>query len=223
MDIFCAIEARRAIKWYDDKYKIPEGDLEKLLSLTMMSPTAFNMQNWRFVVVSDPQLRKQIREHAHDQAQITDASTLIILCADLKAWKKQPRQYWSDAPDRVQLSMMYAMREYYGGKWLVERDEAMRSCGIASMTLMLAARGMGYDSCPIAGFNFEAVASLINLPEDHVISMMVTLGKGIKDAWPRNTRLGWDRIVKTDRFIDESEESPDAGQVLDKDKVGAGV
>ena len=47
---------------------------------------------------------------------------------------------------------------------------AMRSCGIAAQTLMLTAQSMGYDSCPMDGFDYEAVAELINLPDNTAFS-----------------------------------------------------
>ena len=53
---------------------------------------------------------------------------------------------------------MPAIDQYYRGKDQVQRDEAMRSCGIAAQTLMLAAKSMGYDSCPMDGFDFDEVA-----------------------------------------------------------------
>lgn len=74
------------------------------------------------------------------------------------------------------------MGMFYEGKKQLQRDEAMRSCGIAAQTLMLAAKSMGYDSNPLIGFDPEKVAELINLPEDHVISLMLVVGKQIKPA-----------------------------------------
>lgn len=59
---------------------------------------------------------------------------------------------------------------------------------------------MGYDSCPMDGFDFEAVGNLIALPQDHVIAMFVAIGKGVKDPWPRGGQLGMDEVVVTDRF-----------------------
>jgi nitroreductase len=76
----------------------------------------------------------------------------------------------------------------------------MRSCGIAAQTLMLAAKAMGYDSCPMDGFDFEAVGKLINLPKDHVITMFVAIGKGTKDPWPRPGQLPQSEVVIQDRF-----------------------
>jgi len=86
MNVPAAIQNRRSVRHFDSEHKMSKKEVEKLLSLAVQSPTAFNIQNWRFVVVQDPQLRKQVREAAWDQPQITDASLLIILCADLKAW-----------------------------------------------------------------------------------------------------------------------------------------
>jgi len=76
----------------------------------------------------------------------------------------------------------------------------MRSCGIAAQTLMLAAKMMGYDSCPMDGFDFEKVAQLIKLPEDHVITMFVAIGKATKEAWPRAGQLAMSEVVINDRF-----------------------
>ena len=97
-----AIRTRRAIKHYDATHSMTPEEVNALLSLAILSPTAFNIQNWRFVVVTDPELRKQIREVAWDQAQVTDASLFIVLCADLKAWEKQPNRYWINAPKEIQ-------------------------------------------------------------------------------------------------------------------------
>ncbi len=195
-----AIRTRRSVKSFDPDHTMREEEVQELLSLALLSPTAFNIQNWRFVVVSDKALRGQIREAAWGQAQVTDASLLIILCADLKAWEKDPGRYWAGAPEEVRQFIVPAIDSYYRGRDEVQRDEAMRSCGIVAETLMLAAKSMGYDSCPMDGFDFAKVGELINLPADHVISMFVAIGKGLQDPWPRPGQLGLDEVVIKDRF-----------------------
>jgi nitroreductase len=195
-----AIESRRAVKHYDANHSMTPEEVNELLSLAILSPTAFNIQNWRFVVVTDTELRKQIRGVAWDQAQVTDASLFIILCADLKSWEKKPDQYWVNAPKEVQEFIVPAIDDYYRGKDQVQRDEAMRSCGIAAQTLMIAAKSMGYDSCPMDGFDFEKVAELIQLPADHVIAMFVAIGKGTKETWPRPGQLNLNDVVIKNSF-----------------------
>ncbi|MCB1127377.1 MAG: nitroreductase family protein, partial [Verrucomicrobiae bacterium] len=125
---------------------------------------------------------------------------LVVLCADLKAWEKNAAGYWRNAPQAVQDFLVPAIAQYYTGRESVQRDECMRSCGLAGQTLMLAAKAMGYDSCPMDGFDFDAVARLINLPADHLISFMIAIGKGTKEAWPRPGQLPYDQVVIENRF-----------------------
>ena len=195
-----AIHSRRSIKNFDANHSMTEEEVNKLLSLAILSPTAFNIQNWRFVVVSDQELRKQIRTVAWGQSQVTDSSLFIVLCADLNSWEKQPDRYWAEVPQEIQDFLLPAIDGYYRGKYQVQRDEAMRSCGIAAQTLMLSAKAMGYDSCPMDGFDFEKVAELIQLPDDHVVAMFVAIGKATKKPWPRGGQLALDEVVIKNRF-----------------------
>jgi nitroreductase len=139
METFEAIGSRRAVKHYDPNHKFTPEEEIKLLSATLLSPTAFNIQQWHFFVLRDMEIRKQIRAVAWDQAQVTKAS-------------------------------------------------------------MLAARDMGYDSCPMDGFDYEAVAKIINLPPDYVISFMIAIGKSTKEAWPRPGQLSYDQVVLENGF-----------------------
>jgi nitroreductase len=200
MKVSQAILERRSIKAYDPQHKMTEDEIAKLMSLAMLSPTAFNIQNWRFVVVTDPALRKDIRAVSWDQAQVEDASLLVVLTADLKAWEKQPERYWENASKPVQDYLVTAIGQYYSDNELVQRDEAMRSCGMAAMTMMLAAKEMGYDTCPMDGFDFDAVAKLLNLPDDHTPVMFVVVGKALKEAQPRGGQLHMNEVVIYNKF-----------------------
>lgn len=200
METFEAIESRRAIKHYEPNHKLTLAEEKKLLGAALLSPTAFNIQQWRFVIVRDMELRKQIRAVAWDQAQVTEASLLIVVCGDLKSWEKDPVRYWKDAPEPVSKFMIPAIKAYYDNKPQVQRDEVMRSCGIAGQTLMLAARAMGYDSCPMDGFDFDAVGNIIKLPSDHAISFMIAIGKSTKEAWPRPGQLPYEQVVLENGF-----------------------
>ena len=200
MDTFDAIKERRSVKHYDPNYKLSDEEIEKLLSLAVLSPTSFNIQNWRFVTIKDPEIRKQIRSVSWDQAQVTESSLLLALCADLKAWKKNPERYWTNVPKDAQDFLIPAIGPFYEGNEQLQRDEAMRSCGIAAQTLMLAAKSMGYDSNPMIGFDPEKVSEIINLPDDHVISMLLVIGKQIQPAMPRGGQLPLSEVVYTDKF-----------------------
>lgn len=200
MNVSEAVRQRRAIKWYDPEHKIPEETFRTLMEHAILSPTAFNIQNWRFVRVIDPEQRKAIRAAAWDQAQVTDASELLVLCFDTKAWERDPHRYWRKAPQEVQEFLVPAIDDYYRDKPQVERDEGMRSCGLIGQTIMLMAQELGYQSCPMDGFDFNAVAKIINLPADHEIAFMIAIGKGTKEAWPKPGQLDLEEVMVSNRF-----------------------
>ncbi|MEM9413706.1 MAG: nitroreductase family protein, partial [Planctomycetota bacterium] len=152
-------------------------------------------------LLKDAELRSKIRtEFGNDQSQMTDASLLVLFTADVNAWKKEPARYWKNSPQEVSDLLVNWMGPFHEGREWLQRDEAQRSIGMAMQTLMLAAKGMGYDSCPMIGFDIEKVSELIQLPEDHVMGPMVAVGKGTKDPWPKPGQLPLSEIVYENSF-----------------------
>jgi nitroreductase len=200
LDTFSAITQRRSVKHYDPDYKMSEAEVNKLLELALLSPTSFNMQNWRFVVVQDQALKEEIWLASWKQNQIKDASLLLVLCADLNAHERNPERYWANAPEQVSAAIVPMIKGFYKDNAQLQRDEAMRSTGIAAQTLMLAAKAMGYDSCPMVGFDPKKVTEIIKLPEDHIISMLLPIGKAKEPARERAGQLPLSEVVITNTF-----------------------
>jgi nitroreductase len=93
MNTIEAIQKRRSIRHYDPAFKISEKDIRELIALAMLSATSYNIQHWKFVVITDPKLREAIRAASFDQSQVTDASSLILVFTDIKAWENDmPRK-----------------------------------------------------------------------------------------------------------------------------------
>lgn len=195
-----AIYQRRAVKSFDPNFKIPEADEKKIFDAAQQSPSSFNIQHWRFVNVKNSEIRKQIRAAAWDQTQTTDASILLVVTADVKAFEKSPERYWANAPAPVRDYLVPMIKPFYDGKDQLARDEAMRSVGLIAQTIMLAAKDLGYDTCPMIGFDHAKVAEIINMPKDHAMGMLLVIGKGTKPAHPKGGYLPINEIVKIDRF-----------------------
>jgi len=92
------------------------------------------------------------------------------------------------------------LQDFYRGREWLQRDEAIRSGAMAAQNIMLAAEELGYHTSPMIGFDMDQVADLISLPEDHVIVMMLAIGKGAERAKPRGGQLELDEIVVSNRF-----------------------
>jgi nitroreductase len=202
LDTLAAIEARRSVKHFDATATMPDSDAKKLLELAMLSPTSFNIQNWRFVWVKDVEKRQAIRQASWNQSQVEEASMLVVLCADLTAANasSNPSRYWHLAPQGVQDMIVPMISQFYENNEQLQRDEALRSVGMAAQTLMLAAKALGYDSCPMIGFDANKVAEIIQLPPTHVIGMLLPVGKALKPANPRSGPISFEEAVVVDSF-----------------------
>ncbi|MEM6797870.1 MAG: nitroreductase family protein, partial [Planctomycetota bacterium] len=145
-------------------------------------------------------VKKRLRAVSWDQAQVEEAQLTILLCAKLDAHADDPDRYWANAPEATRAMLVPMIGNFYNGNDGLQRDEAMRSIGIAGQTIMLAAKAMGYDSCPMIGFDPEKVSEIIGLPDKHVVGMMITVGKALKPAHPRGGQLPAGEVVFTDGF-----------------------
>ena len=199
MDTIDAIKSRRSIKSFKN-HEITKDEIDQILQCAILSPTSYNIQNWRFVIVTEQKLKDEMAQLSYGQKQVSEASLVIVLCADLKAWEKNPERYWKNVPEESRNYLVNGIKQAYSGNPELEKDQAIRSCGIAAQTIMLAAKSIGYDSCPMEGFDYEKVGKLINLPDDHIVTMMVVIGKSAKDPAPRGGQLPLSDVVFENSF-----------------------
>jgi nitroreductase len=200
MHVLKALEARRSIRHFDPLARMPQEDFDTIISAALLSPSSFNIQHWRIVRVVDAKLREKVRACSFDQEQVTHASEVLLLCADVSAWEKNPGRYWKDAPQVVQDTLIPQIAMFYDNNPVAARDEALRSVGILAQSLMLAATSLGYGSCPMVGFVHDQLAELIKLPEDHIIGLMLAIGKQAEEPGVRGGLLGLDEVLLENGF-----------------------
>ena len=200
METFETIAARRSVKKFDPDHVMTEDEITRLMEAVILTPTSFNIQNWRFVLITDQEVKNQVRQKGYDQAQFSDCSVLVVICGDRNAYNQDPDRYWAAAPAEARAAVVPMIKGVYGSSETLRRDENFRSGGLAGQTMMLAVREMGYDSCPMVGFDFEGVADIIKLPDDHDIIMAVTIGKALEPARERAGQLPLDDVVFRNSF-----------------------
>lgn len=200
MDVFDAVEQRRSIKKYDPAHAMTDDEITRLMEAAILSPTSFNIQNWRFVVITEQERKDAVRAVGYGQAQFSDCDAIVFVCGDSKAYGRDTARYWRNAPPAVGEQIVPMIMGVYDGNPDRQHDENLRSGGMAAQTIMLAAKAMGYDTCPMVGFDFAKVAELINLPEDHEIVMAITVGKAVEGARERAGQLALDEVMVREAF-----------------------
>ncbi|MFJ7969957.1 nitroreductase family protein [Psychrobacillus sp. NPDC096389] len=189
------IEARRSASNFLKDNPIPPKDLNEIFELVKLAPSAFNLQHSKYIVVTNPEVKEQIRTAANGQYKVHSASAVIIVLGDKLAYKNtaainegllmlgiiNKQEYDLMVEDTVSL---YETR---GDSF--QRDEAIRNASLSAMMFMLAAKEKGWDTCPMIGFDPDKVKEILNISDQYEPALMITIGKEkIESRKPRGYR-----------------------------------
>ncbi|KQL43510.1 nitroreductase family protein [Brevibacillus choshinensis] len=199
-----AMEARHSVRKYDPSAVIPQGELNEILRLAASAPSSWNLQHWRFLVVTDPAIKQKLLPIAYNQQQVVDAYATIIILGDLEADKAATVVYdhalaKGIVSQQVRDTMIAQVEGAYKNNPEIARDEAIRNSSYAAMQLMLAAKAKGYDTCPMGGYDRNKLIEALNIPSRYIPTLMLTLGKASVQAHPTD-RLGLDQLVIENSF-----------------------
>jgi nitroreductase len=150
---------RYATKKFDPAKTIAPDLWAKLEQAVVLSPSSYGLQPWKFVVVTDPAVRKKLQAVGYNQPQLVDASHLVVFCArkpptaaDVEAHVVRTAEVRGTTPDaldgfrQMMLGSLSRMTPEAASDW------AARQCYIALGVFLSAAAMAGVDACPMEGF-----------------------------------------------------------------------
>jgi len=182
-----AAEQRRSIRAYEPG-PVPAEDLAEILRVTALAPSAFNLQPWRFVVVEDAEIKQRLSGAAYNQRQVGGAPAVLVLYTDMRDALARVDEVLHPGMDAVQragaregvLRRFAAMDDAQREAWGAEQGH------IALGFLLLAAESHGYQTSTMAGFDGEAVKTLLGLPEHVRVLALVAIGRGVEEGFPHH-------------------------------------
>lgn len=178
---------------FDPTRRLPPGTVEKLVHLATRAPSAFNLQNWRFIAVESSSAKEQLQAAAYGQQQVFDAAVTFIICGELDAYRHlhdrlQPAVDQGQLPASLQRTWTEMAHTAHANHPRHQRDEALRSGSMAAMLLMLAANSQGLASGALGGFDPIAVSRTFQLSNQEFPVMLVTVGYPAHGNWPQKPR-----------------------------------
>jgi nitroreductase len=183
MDVIQAIRERRSINFFEPGRKIPEDKIIELLEIANLSPSSFNIQPWKVVVVRDPERKKALRKCALEQPKVEEASAVLIIVADPNCLEEnfdRVLDSWEELgymkPEMKETYKDMARSLYGTPESLTRKLVAVKNTALFAMNLMLAAKGLGLETHPMDGFDEGCIKKEFNIPEDKIIPMLVTVG-----------------------------------------------
>ncbi|KHE67092.1 nitroreductase family protein [Halobacillus sp. BBL2006] len=204
-DFLTVANERRSVRQYDADYKIEKSEIREILETAILAPSSSNLQPWRFLVIEDQAEKERLSPIANGQQQITDASVVIAILGDKKAYKNADQIYSQIAekgnmPEDIKEMYVNSILENYGNFSEEKLTRiAMIDGGLVSMQLMLAAKAKGLDTVPMGGFDEAEFVKAFDVPEDFGPVMLISLGKGKKAGFEK-TRLPLDDVLQWNRY-----------------------
>ncbi|WP_435922915.1 nitroreductase family protein [Paenibacillus sp. DYY-L-2] len=182
-DFTTLVKSRRSANKFLKDVPIPEKDLDTIFNLVKYAPSAFNLQHTRYVVVKDPELKEKVYEAANKQYKIRTASAVIAVLGDPSAYKDVAMinegllNLGVINQQEYDMTVESTLAFYEERGETFQREEAIRNASLSAMQMMLIAKDLGWDTCPMIGFDPEALKSALKLPDDIVPVMLVAIGK----------------------------------------------
>ncbi|GGR78059.1 nitroreductase family protein [Deinococcus sedimenti] len=191
-----AIETRRSIRKFVQE-PMNQDDLHEILRLASLAPSAWNAQTWRFAVVQDPAIKQQIQDAAYGQGQVTGAPAVIVVYSDMEdtlaTVEETAHPGMGEAGRTGQRTTFDGV---FGGQPVAQRGQwGLSQANIAFGFLMLAARGLGYDTVPMLGFDPAKVKEILGLPEHVQFAGLLPVGQRAEEGFPHH-RHNVERITK---------------------------
>ena len=198
------MDFRHACKLFHDTKKISDADINYILDVARKSPSSFGMEAWKFLVISNEELKAKLRPFCWDQVQITSCSHLVIILAGIDSLKVESGIVRSQLMRRnLPQDKLDAFINRYASHLsdtLSSDDKtyqwSARQTYIAAANMMNAAASVGIDSCPIEGFEKDNVEKVLGLDTTkYQVAMFLPFGYRVKEQSAR-LRSSFESVVE---------------------------
>ncbi len=183
------VKKRYAAKSFDGK-KIPEAKINELLEIIRYAPSSFNIQPWKIIVIESKDLKEKLSPVSWNQPQITSCSHLLVFCADknilgkIESIEKEMIQHGAKKEDiKGYIDMMKGFQSNLSDS--EKLSWAQRQTYIALGNAVNGATSLGFDSCPMEGFDSKEYSKILNLPSHIVPSALVAVGQATDTPKPK--------------------------------------
>jgi len=198
-----AMDFSHACKVFDESKKISDEDINFILEAGRKSPSSFGMEAWKFLVITNEELKAKIRPACWDQVQVTSCSHLVVILAGIDSVKIESGEVKKRFERKAKGDTLNFYIDLYSGhlKDTLSADSNIYSWTskqsyIAAGNMMTAGGFLGIDSCPIEGFDKQQVEEILGLDTTkYQLSLVLPFGYRVNEQ-PEQVRLTFDDVVE---------------------------
>jgi len=206
---------RHTCKVFDTDKKIPNDEFAFILETARLSPSSFGMEPWRFIVITDPELKARLKPHCWHQEQVTSCSHLVVILTKTAAItndtyttkmlgrlvkdKKEVEGLLNFFKSFLKEKITRFVTRYFYKKFTEDRpiyEWCARQCYIAASSMATSAAMREIDSCFMEGFKKEKVEDALDIDTDQEeIALLLAFGYRVNEQ-PKKHRLSLEEIVE---------------------------
>ena len=203
-DFLKMMDFRHACKVFDETKKISDEDMHYILEVGRKSPSSFGMEAWKFLVITNDELREKLKPFCWNQAQITSCSHLVVVLAGVENLKVESgvvrSQLMRRSMPKDKLDSFVQLYASHLSDVLNDDDKiyqwSARQTYIAAANMMSAAAFIKIDSCPIEGFEKENVEKVLELDVSKFqVAMLLPFGYRVNEG-SEQLRLDFQSVVE---------------------------
>jgi nitroreductase len=194
------IEQRISANQFDAWHTLEDAAVTELVRLATRAPTAYNLQNWRFIAVKTPGAKAKLSALAYGQPKVSEAAVTFIVCGVLPDPETLPDRLMPFVKaGHMRAEIVASWQEGARAKYAdprEARDEAVRSASLGAAALIYAAEAMGFVSSPVGGFDPEGVAQAFGITADEIPVMLIPVGRAAPGNWPQKPRRPLSEVLQ---------------------------
>ncbi len=194
------IERRVSANQFDPSHELTDAEIGELVGLATRAPTAYNLQNWRFIAVRTSDAKARLRKLAYGQVKVSQAAVTFIICGQAPdhatlADRLHPFVEAGHMRQDMALEWQENVRVQYAEP-RTARDEAIRSATLGAATLMFAAEAMNFASGLMGGFDADGVSREFGLARNETPVMLLAVGRAAPGNWPQKPRRPLSEVLQ---------------------------
>jgi len=197
---------RYATKKFDATKKVSDEDLETLSEATRLSASSYGLQPYHVFVVTDQQVKEQLKPASWGQSQITDASHIIVFANATDFGEELVDDFLENVSEtrKIPVENLKGYSDFMKSKLLelpleTKSDWTTRQAYIAFSNMMQAAAELKIDTCPMEGFEADKYNEILGLDKKN-LNAAVVLAVGYRSQEDNTQHLPKVRKSKEELF-----------------------
>jgi nitroreductase len=184
---------------------IPESSLQQVFEVACLSPSEWNFQPWRWIIVRNSSGKQQLEQSTYIKVPLGSAPVVLICLADTLAWKTAPQRLQemvanNKMTEEEAREVLRKIRDYYAASPAVAQRAALANAFVAMHQMLLAVSDCELSAYWVTEFDEQKVKTYFHVPDYFVVAALLAMGYREGAMPPPAPKLPLQSLVYKEKF-----------------------